>query len=94
MRHLLRLGGQIDYTNTGTTFTLDRPDSPRVAPALTLLTKELNATPASLPGDRRPLSYQVRPPEDIAISWPSVAIPTAPPETLDWLQVSASPGAD
>ena len=59
LRHLLRLGGQIDYTSTAITVTLDRPDSPRVARALTLLTEEVNATPASLPGDHRPLTYQV-----------------------------------
>jgi len=39
--------------------TLDRPDSPRVARALELLADELNITPARLPGDRRPLTYQV-----------------------------------
>lgn len=59
LRHLLRLGGQIDYTNTAITVTLDRPDSPRVARALALLADELNATPASLPGDRRPLNYKI-----------------------------------
>jgi hypothetical protein len=59
LRHLLRLGGQIDYTKTAITVTLDRPDSPRVARALELLTKELTTTPATLPGDRRPLTYQV-----------------------------------
>jgi len=61
LRHLLRLGGQINYTNERITITLDRPDSPRVAAALTLLTQELNATPATLPADRRPLNYQVTP---------------------------------
>jgi hypothetical protein len=60
-RNLLRQGGQIDYTNTAITVTLDRPDSPRVARALDLLAEELNATPARLPGDRRPLTYQVSP---------------------------------
>ena len=59
LRHLLRLGGQIDYTKTQITITLDRPDSPRVARALQLLTEELNATPANLPGDHRPLTYQL-----------------------------------
>ena len=43
------------------TITLDRPDSPRITRALTLLTQELSATPTSLPGDRRPLAYQVNP---------------------------------
>ncbi len=60
LRNLLHLGGQIDYTPTAITITLDRPDTPRVARALQLLTDELNATPARLPGDRRPLTYQVK----------------------------------
>jgi hypothetical protein len=59
LRHLLRLGGQIDYTTTAITITLDRPDSPRVARALTLLAEELTVLGASLPGDRRPLTYQL-----------------------------------
>ena len=59
LRHLLHQGGQIAYTPTAITVTLDRPDSPRVAHALKLLAEELNATPATLPGDRRPLTYQV-----------------------------------
>ncbi|MGV1010546.1 MAG: putative transposase [Dermatophilaceae bacterium] len=59
-RNLLHLGGQIDYTTTGITITLDRPDTPRIARALTLLTDELNNTPAHLPGDRRPLTYHVK----------------------------------
>jgi len=63
VRHLLHLGGQIDYTSRQITVTLDRPDSPRVARALELLTDELNATPARLPADRRPLTYQVTPPQ-------------------------------
>jgi hypothetical protein len=59
LRHLLKSGGQIDYTTKTITVTLDRPDSPRVARALELLTAELNATPPCMPGDRRPLTYQV-----------------------------------
>jgi hypothetical protein len=59
VRNLLHLGGQIDYTADRITVTLDRPDSPRVARSLELLTDELNATPARLPGDRRPLTYQI-----------------------------------
>jgi hypothetical protein len=61
LRHLLHQGGHVDYTTTAITATLDRPDSPRVARALDLLADELNATPASLPGDHRPLTYQVSP---------------------------------
>src|SRR5450759_3822744 len=59
LRNLLHLGGQVDYTTNGITVTLDRPDSPRVARALELLAEELNATPASIPGDRRPLTYRL-----------------------------------
>jgi ABC-type sugar transport system permease subunit len=61
-RHLLHAGGQIDYTTHAITITLDRPDSPRLARALTLLTEELNALAASLPGDHRPLTYQLTTP--------------------------------
>jgi DNA-binding CsgD family transcriptional regulator len=59
LRHLLHLGGQVDYSTKGIVVTLDRPDSPRVARALELLAEELNATPACLPGDRRQLAYRV-----------------------------------
>ena len=59
LRNLLHLGGQVDYTNKAITITLDRPDSPRVARALQLLTEELNATPATMPADPRPLTYQL-----------------------------------
>ena len=52
----------VDYQQANITVTLDRPDSPRVAHALELLTDELNATPAHLPGDRRPLTYQLAQP--------------------------------
>lgn len=58
-RNLLHLGGRIDYTPSAITVTLDRPDSPRVAGALHLLTAELNATVTRLPGDRRPVTYQL-----------------------------------
>jgi hypothetical protein len=59
MRNLLHLGGMVDYTTNAITVTLDRPDTPRVARALQLLTEELNATPTVMPGDRRPLTYHV-----------------------------------
>ena len=59
LRNLLRLGGHVDYTSSQIIVTLDRPDSPRVAHALTLLTEELTTLRASLPGDRRPLTYQL-----------------------------------
>ena len=59
LRNLLHLGGHVDYTAKAITITLDRPDSPRVARALQLLTEELNATPALMPTDPRPLTYQL-----------------------------------
>jgi hypothetical protein len=37
----------------------NHPDTPRVVCALKLLTEELNATPATIPGDRRPLTYRL-----------------------------------
>ena len=61
-RHLLHLGGQVDYATHAITITLDRPDSPRIARALALLTEEFNAMTASLPGDNRPLTYQLATP--------------------------------
>jgi hypothetical protein len=59
LRNLLHLGGHVAYTSNAITITLDRPDSPRVARALQLLTEELNATPAVMPTDPRPLTYQL-----------------------------------
>ena len=60
-RNLLHQGGHVQYGNTAITVTLDRPDSPRIARALHLLADELNNTPARLPGDRRPITYHVKP---------------------------------
>ena len=60
-RNLLHHGGHVQYTSSAITVTLDRPDSPRIARALHLLTQELNTTPARLPGDRRPITYHVSP---------------------------------
>ncbi|HNV11683.1 MAG TPA: helix-turn-helix domain-containing protein [Propionibacteriaceae bacterium] len=60
-RNLLHQGGQIGYTNTDITVTLDRPDTPRIARALELLTHELNNTPPRLPGDPRPITYHLKP---------------------------------
>ncbi len=59
VRNLLHLPGHVEYTRNAITVTLDRPDTPRVARALQLLTQELNATPATIPGDRRPLTYRL-----------------------------------
>jgi len=60
-RNLLHQGGHVQYGNTAITITLDRPDSPRIARALHLLADELNNTPTRLPGDRRPITYHVKP---------------------------------
>jgi transposase len=60
-RNLLHQSGQIDYNTSAINVTLDQPDSPRIARALHLLTDELNHTPTRLPGDRRPITYHVKP---------------------------------
>ena len=60
-RNLLHQNGQITYTNNSITVTLARPDTPRIARALQLLTQELNTTPPRIPGDPRPITYQVTP---------------------------------
>lgn len=60
-RHLLHQPGTITYTHRTITVTLDRPDQPRIARALHCLTDELNAAPAHIPGDTRPITYQMRP---------------------------------
>ena len=57
--NLLHQGGTINYTAKTITITLERPDSPRTAGALQLLTEELNNTPTKLPGDHRTLTYKV-----------------------------------
>jgi hypothetical protein len=58
-RHVLRQPGTIAYGTSEVTVTLDRPDQPRVARALGLLAEELNATPAHIPGDTRPITYRI-----------------------------------
>lgn len=60
-RNLLHQNGQITYTNNSITVTLARPDTPRIARALQLLTQELNTTPPRIPGDPRPITYHVTP---------------------------------
>ncbi|MDQ6724709.1 MAG: hypothetical protein M3066_00810 [Actinomycetota bacterium] len=58
-RHLLAQPGRIAYGPSRVTVTIDRPDQPRVALALHLLAEELNATPACIPGDTRPITYRI-----------------------------------
>ena len=59
MRSLMHHGATITYTPQTITVTLDRHDTPRVNRALTCLTDELNTTPAHMPGDPRPITYQL-----------------------------------
>ena len=41
--------------------TLQRPGAPRITRALALLLDEINATPPAIPGDTRPITYQLAP---------------------------------
>jgi hypothetical protein len=59
LRHLLHLAATVAYSRSTVTVTLDRPDSPRVARCLELLTEELSALEAHIPGNRRSLIYRV-----------------------------------
>src|SRR6266566_1249692 len=61
-RHLLHLGGTITCTPRMITVTLDPPAAPRIARALALLLEEINATPPRMPGDTRPITYQLTTP--------------------------------
>ncbi len=58
-RNLLHLGGTITCTPRVITVTLDPPAAPRIARALALLIEEINATPPRMPGDTRPITYQL-----------------------------------
>ena len=60
-RNLLHLGGTITYTPTIIHIELDRPNTPRLTRALTLLLNEINQTPPRIPGDPRPLTYTLKP---------------------------------
>jgi transposase len=58
-RHLLHLGGTITSTPRVITVTLDPPAAPRITRALSLLIEEINAAPPRMPGDTRPITYQL-----------------------------------
>jgi len=58
-RNLLHQGGRISFGADAVTVTIDRPNQPRVARALSLLADELNANPAPMLGDPRPVIYRV-----------------------------------
>ena len=53
------LAGTITYAPAAITVQLDRPGAPRVARALALLIEQINATPPAMPGDTRPITYQL-----------------------------------
>src|SRR5487761_1798963 len=53
------LAGVITYTPAAITVTLEAPRAPRVTRALRLLLDEINHTPPNMPGDTRPITYQL-----------------------------------
>jgi len=53
------LAGVITYTPDAITVQLEEPGAPRVTRALRLLLEEINQAPPSLPGDPRPITYQL-----------------------------------
>ena len=59
------LAGTITYTRAAITVELSQPGSPRLARALVLLLDEINSAPPSLPGDDRPITYQLAAPGQI-----------------------------
>jgi len=56
------LAGTITCTPQAITVEIQRPGAPRVARALALLIDEINATPPAMPGDTRPITYQLAKP--------------------------------
>lgn len=64
-RNLLHLGGTITSTPRVITVTLDTPAAPRIARALGLLLDEINTAPPRMPGDTRPITYQLAAPPRI-----------------------------
>ena len=53
--------GTITSTPAAITVTLQRPASRHIARALDLLLDEINANPPAMPGDTRPITYQITP---------------------------------
>jgi len=53
--------GLIAFTPGTVIVTLAQPAGPRVARALALLIDQINATPPQIPGDTRPITYQLTP---------------------------------
>src|SRR5450755_4717684 len=56
-RHLLHQPGQIHYTPTHITVTIEEPHAPRIARALNLLIDQINNDPPKLAGEHRPITY-------------------------------------
>jgi len=56
------LAGTITYAPQAITVELQQPDAPRVARALALLIDEINHTPPAMPGNPRPMTYQLAKP--------------------------------
>ena len=55
------LAGTITYAPAAITVQLEQPGSARIARVLALLIDEINATPPAMPGDNRPITYQIAP---------------------------------
>ncbi len=55
------LAGTITYTPDTITVQLGRPRAPRVARALAMLIEQVNNEPPVMPGDTRPVTYQLNP---------------------------------
>jgi hypothetical protein len=55
------LAGTITFAPAAVTVTLQRPAAPRITRALELLLDEINADPSAIPGDTRPITYQITP---------------------------------
>jgi hypothetical protein len=51
--------GIIAFTPETITVTLQQPAEPRIARALSLLIDQVNAVPPRMPGDTRPITYQL-----------------------------------
>ncbi len=56
------LAGTITYAPQAITVELQQPGTPRITRALALLIDEINATPPTMPGDTRPITYQLAQP--------------------------------
>jgi transposase len=59
------LAGTITFTPDAITVDLERPRSRRIALALALLIDEISHTPPAMPGDHRPITYQLTAYRDI-----------------------------